>query len=322
MLNCYRDLIGFTRKGCGNSVPPFSGYYLEDFEYFNVSRLAEIADLETSETAQQLFENKLNLAFANIRTELVNQLSESGFRLNRIMHTSQIGNFSDSLIATPSPVFRGLVIERRCEFSRMAQVYIPRVRILCHDDYPNASLIIKDGAFEQQVPVNLEANIEQEVGVYYFAKTKKVSLTINNANVRMNQSTFGSTACCGGFSYEDHHLRLTGVDGGNSSGYSWGIVPDVQMVCNMDVLLCEMRNMLSEALMYKLQEELILEAQGSDRLNSTTLNQDQLTIQINKVRKRFVEAVRSAIEQSQYLLKQFDKHCIHCIGNTLIERAL
>lgn len=321
MLECLKNIIGLKRGGCGNSTPPPARYYLEDAEFFNESRLADIADLETNETGRSLFESKLNLASEYLQKELLERLNTAGYAFNASLYSAQLGTFSIRLIATPAPVLRGLAVERICSKNRLAKLQIKAVRLLCYDDAPNASLILRDGALEYQYPVSLSAGIEKVVYLYYTAQTDQVYLLMNNAGKRMDQSALNGT-CCGSSGIENYFVRATGYDDGKNSAYSWGIVPEISVQCQTDFLLCEWRDQLAMPLWLRLQEEILLEAMSSGRINSATMDDAGMTIQLNKVRKRYMEQLDAVINASQTMLQTLDKHCIFCEQARLVERAL
>lgn len=312
--DCLKNLFSLRSLCVGADTVPRSGLYLDDLEFFKVSSLANIADLQSAETAKQLFEQKYALAIRNVKIEIAGKLVEKGgFRLRSVVDSEQVGCFRGQKLA-PSADFRGLLIKKNVR-SRMAKLHIERLRLLFHTT-GIVNVIITDGEFQKQYSIPVEAGIEKEVEVDYYAKHSTVRIVANNTNFSPNASvlTGSRTGCCGGVSGKYTLFEAQGIGESNkTTNYTYGITADVSLKCDTWELMCYLRDDLELPLMMRTAMEIAKEALSSDRMNSTVLHEDRNYQLLRNFEKEYNAKLTSVLISAQEGLKDFDPICLQCI---------
>jgi len=329
MLECFDNYIGIRGYCRDGDNPPYSGLYINDLPGFTADDLGNVANLDEVETHEQLFKQKLNLAFALLKEDFFIELnSRYKVRAASVTETKKIGFFQsleDNKFNDLSNIQRGIVLENRVHKSRkLARLKLTEVSIWANQEVDTFISII-DGNDITNIPVRTNPYEPVVLNVDYFLKTEQIFIVLDNSFSETYKSTvYPSTnhnlynsclsQCC---DRSCNDFYMFGWDGNNRDFNTFGLSASAILYCDYDALWCSLKDVLALPLLYKTGFLIMEEAVFGTRANFVRSSSGEETY-LPYLEDKYKKYLNSAVMQSEQICKRIDSCCMPCKGAKVV----
>lgn len=309
MASCLDTIIGIP-DDCGEIQASMSGYKITDLPGISVKRMSNIAD-EDYITGIKLIQDKYRLAKLNITNDLVKFLQGHNYVVNTVNKLWTSSNeIKTTLAAGAVGQFRGLVIYKRTRHCALEKMYIPYVYVKANVT-GEVTLRIEDGSDYYEYPIDVEAGKYLRYHIDYTAENDEVRILLPS-----DTAVYSVVPNCQCNNTEKSDcVTVMGISNGTTSKkQSYGIVADVQCVCDYEYLMCAIAKQVGEPLMYLTGYLIADEAIKTDRLTlETTYKDEQWEATKAEWYGKYTESFNSIIASLPNILPRIDKcGCIEC----------
>lgn len=316
-MACLDNYI-LVKGHCGSATPSTNIYINEALPGISIKKAAGVAE-DSVVTGVQLLNLCVTNALRKTKTDLLNAML-SVVRFNTHVSNGEYGEFQSDYLSAIN-VSRGIKVELdNC--CRLSIINIPRVKILLSETLANQTLTIVDGGTTTTFNFSATANVPLYIETNYKANTDLIYITTQNLPV--NNSLLHNSDSCGFCSNEctncdscgcNSGLNIYGWDGAQTSGYSYGLQPIINVICDEDKFFCEVSKLSSvaEMVLYAAGIFFIEELISTSRLNVYTIyNKDGAEAQREKWLEYYDELKKGIIQRLPVYLGNLDKCCIDC----------
>jgi hypothetical protein len=314
--DCLLDLVGLE-TGCGSKRPP-PLVPIEALEGLTLQDFAQVANLADTERAVDFAYQLVDWATIQVMEDLYAEMNRQvGYRLHRELHSASYGTFEDVTAISSaywpiSGVFRGVRVVKKLQHSPMSRLYIPSVQVLSASRASEALLLIRDGNIERQYVCSLDGGQITTVPVDYEAIGDTLFIGFHDPFVQPNRSTLPSTHSCCGVA-QPAMVEVRGWIDGQESQSSYGIVPQVNVRCQLSALLCAVAKHLATPILYKTGLLYSQELLHSQRMNAITIDRERATERYQRWQATYQEKLGAVLQSLHHLWGRFDPHCITCL---------
>ena len=300
-MSCLDNIV--TVRGFCGDVEPSSGYYINDLPGITLSKAADVADEEVV-TGVGVLNRSVTNALALFKSDLILKML-GVVKFGAILESKLASKFSDDYLAL-DPSERGVEVEL-CSNCRLVQMVIPYVNVKSDTTKTGAILKLVDGSTTETFTFDLVAGVTTLVPTNYLVTSDKVTVTVDNVDIAVNDSDIKNSCClcgCEDCGCDFAGFTVTGV--GADTNKSYGIQPLVNVVCSEDRFLCEILRYIGKALWFKSGVMFINELEVTGRINDFTVYgveeavakaaeweeayQDELTLLVQRLPEYFSES--------------------------------
>ncbi len=317
MLDCYKDFIGIRQIATPESRPK-SGLYIDDLPGINVNTSSKTSNYETG---IELIERVLLDACDQTLEEVFNyDPTNSGrpsLRTNPLSKIYNQSRFKKDLVPTTITGEKGISFEfLRADLYQLSKFKISRIHLKADEDVSKVVAKIKDGTKETPLQaVDLVAGEKYTIEeVNHIASSNKIEIVIDQSQGQFILAYLPSNqpagcSSCGTRSFSGFIDQKTGlkVEGG------YGISADVHLICDTDMIKCQLLSYLKFVIRWKAGSILATEGKFSDRGNFWTFNADFDEMK-DYYDQEYSAAMLRVVPTLKNLLKQQDKNCFECGG--------
>lgn len=303
---------------CGSDTPTTGIYINQALPGITIKKAAGAAE-DTVIKGVELLNLCVTNALRKVKTDLLNEML-SIVRFNTHISSGEYGLFQNDFLAL-SAVSRGfkLVLDNCC---RLSTINIPRVQVLVNTTVSDKTLTIIDGGTTNTYTFDTVANVPVWVETNFTATGDTVYLTMSGSDVAVNNSLLNSSASCGFCTNEcndcencdcNSGINVYGWDGTDTSSYTYGLKPVVNVICDEDKFFCEVSKLSSvaEMVLYSAGILFIEELLSTSRLNVYTIyDRDGAEAQREKWIEYYDELKKGIVQRLPKYLGQIDKCCL------------
>lgn len=323
MLNCFDNYIGL--EGVCDADPPKSGMYINSADGgINLDFLSSIA---SDRSGASLFALKSAYVYERA-VQYAKTAIQTSVQLNDVAGIAQLGKFTESYLPFV-PLERGIQIKRAREKSLLQRIKISYVRVQTNTA-GTFDLKVIDGAQTTIYPFTVvNPTVPVDVEVDYLCYNQTVRVVIDNTNVSVNAGRTPSCYtgcrqddCCGEslYAYNQWDIETKGWNGTSADNLCYGISASITVVCDLDRLICQLRDSFKYVIFHELAIELLRSAFASPNMNLFTRGErlEQISAAIEKHKIDLDNAYNIANSSLKYALRNIsDKQCIICKGISL-----
>ena len=333
---CFNNIIGI-KGSCdlkGNPLPaPSSGYYIQDLTGITLKAAAKVANMNF-QNGQNLLQHCINRAMSVFFDTFKIKIADS-YRIDTIIETARLGDYSDNYLNYKNHD-RGVRIFRNCSnywigsnrlgYDNFQYFRLNRVHFLCADTVNGLIVTVQDDIYNTYT-----YSIDTIAGQVFTLETdlslrgSTITITTNNQNIRVNEGNkfngcyplIGCNGNCGGYSCCGGKIQVQGWNKTESKSYThnFGIVPEINLECNYESLLCAMKSQLGTILWYSAGIEFLKEIGASDRINEFTSlgNRENIDRQRSEWANGNNTRIGVFIDSCQKMLNSVrDSECVSC----------
>ncbi len=325
-MACLDNFI-LVQGNCGTATPT-SGLFINTSLAGITLKKAANASEGALQTGVALLNQAITNGTALAQSALVGEML-SVVRFNAIVSGSKYGKQPlDPSLATNyaalSDTPRGMKFElNNC--CPLTEICIREVTMLTASNTTGSTLTILDGGTTTTFTFNTTALIETTIDVNYTVLTDTVYLTANAtsswsvSNSRLNQSGtcgFCANDCCASPTCE-YQAGLTpwGYDGTNTTGLTYGMTANINVVCSERKFICQLTCIPDFAwlVLYHSGVWFLDYLVMSNRINEYTIyNQEQAVIRADQWREQADILEKKLTKQLPEYLLSLDSCCIEC----------
>lgn len=289
-MNCLIDYIGL--QGCGN-VMPESGLFINSLPGISLKSIDGLADSE-QKTYVTVWNNIQQRAVRRLANELNNEFRKR-YKIKTLRKTVNTGKIIDTASTTaPAVITRGIVVDLGISDAQWTQstlqtLYIQEVNLYL-SSVPASDFDVVIYNFDtgeeiltetidvdtlaigwNRIPLNQAVSCNEIFIGYDATEITSVESTLPSW---LNDYVSGGCGSCFGIECQSTVKGATTTDYTTytlgTNGFGLNVVFSLQ--CSYESLICDNKNIITNALWYMLGMEVMTELMGSDRLNQWTLD--------------------------------------------------
>lgn len=319
------DYIGIKNVTTGT---PISGYYIDDLEGLNLSLGAALAN-ESNVTGALFLQDKIRLGCKLVDEDVfVNMLRL--FRLNSVIGSGVVGKLANTKTAL---TYNGLLagdagIRIKRVRTPLAKTLVSTLDIYSNTTATGAVITIEDGVDTYTYTCDLVAGSHTPVDIYKQFDNEYIYITldcssIDTANLPINRTYYDDTCdeCECAYCYGRKNFSVSGWDGTNFVNNTFGIVANIQVVCDKSALITTIDHLLGRLKLLRSGICILNELITSNRLNEyTLLTGEQAVLTITNWQTEYNTRMTALIEGLPVHLNNIDKLCVVCNSLKYTER--
>jgi len=306
---CFDNYIG-VRGDCDETRSPSSALYIDDLPGITLARAARIADAEQS-TGVKVAKAAIDRAIKKTQRVLVNEMLDV-VTFNAITFSKRASKFVSGSYGSATTEDSGMELEL-CSSCRLVEMYIPEVRVNLQEAGDHTLKIIEGS---KTTEYQFTALAERSVCVITnYRPTTSIIQILIESGVKPNKSTLNSGCFnCPDVICEcsqDAGVKIKGV--GGSVGLTYGVQPLVNLECSEDKFFCEIKHIVSHAVLYYSGVEFMSEAIATDRVNDfSEYGLDEARDQRDRWESEASAEVKRIVKKLPNYLTSIDSCCIQC----------
>lgn len=325
---CLKDLIG-VRSLCDRNLTKSKSKYIDDLEGIVPTGIANWANLETIETAPELVDSKIHITITGVYYDFLRLLNQKKqLEIKSILCSVTAGDFQKNKWMTPSANPRGVRIENVKYHSQMSKIQIDKVEFFSDKSVNNLTIYVEDGVETTTYNADIQANKINTVYLNYTANTDEIFVYVKDSNFIPNESLVekdlhNQNCCnCNCCHKKSKCLRIYGWDGSKDDKFTFGLKVYARVICDKEILICSLRDELSDVFVYYLAMEIVKEGIFSNRMNKDTLSIDRNEKLLKVYKENYENKLKAIVDNVSDYLKRFDNDCIECNGNKIVQQNM
>lgn len=247
-MDCLENLVGI--RGCDDSVTPT--IYLDDIIPINLTHLDEIAD-GFQKNGEGLFADKLDAAMGLIVNDIRDVLN---VEFINVVESHVVGKFGDTF-KDAAPLERGIQLKRK-DKCKLSGFEITDIEFCDQSATDQTILVYVDGVLDRSFKVS-EFEKFSVYGDVVNILSDNTSVNVCNTE---NLDIYDGCLCKCNVAHDCFYAR--GWDGSSFSTSTFGIQISVNVVCDIDLIICNYASYLAYPLAYKVYTLILEQALISD----------------------------------------------------------
>ena len=276
-MDCLQNAIGISQS-CGNGPYPLG--YIDELDGISLKSLSSVEGGKYL-SAQNMLNSKVQVVAGKMKERLGALLGDT--MIEQSVQSIIPIQFSD-VVLTGAYGHPGLRIEKKP--TTLTNLYIPRFYFKSQTAVEDLVVTISDGHLSVDHLVTAEANEEVAIECNFQSSNLEITITYDAAQPSQTvepysgnispYTTYGCDGCvdCGGCNGNGNFflkMRSIDFDGEERSKY-YGLRADVQMVCDVEKMICIIAPKNAWIIKYMTGVEIALESVATDRLNFFAIN--------------------------------------------------
>ena len=321
-MACLTNYI-LVKGHCEGATPTSNLYINVNLPGITLEKAANTAE-GALQTGVALLNQSISNGISRTRQDLIGAMLPL-VRFNQLVSGGDYGEFTDTYLASYASANRGVkaTLDTCC---RLGMMNIPRVRVLVNNS-GSQTLTITDGVATTAYAFTSVAGVPQYVETRYKSVTDTLYLTLS-ANLSVNDSLLDRSGCGFCTTSCDHcsdckcsyGLTVTGWDGANETGQTYGIIPTIQVQCDAEKFFCEISHleMVQWAALYAAGIDFLEFNLLTNRVNEYTIYNDHEEVRgvIADWEAKRKEKMDVLSKTLPIYLNSIDSCCIDCNAST------
>jgi len=216
-------------------------------------------------------------------------------------------------VLPPSALPRGLTLTRQTCCGKTACLYIESLLIAVGSDHQTLEITVADaGVLSVYTVQDVVANQPFEVPISLTTTGQRILITLP-AGVQPYTLTQPYAGCgCTGASPDMRCYRISGWNGEENDGRTYGVQIRGQVKCCFENLLCIYRPQIADMVRFRAAMALAMEAHISQRVNPETLNQNALDILYENWNSEYQKRLKNWFQSARITIARLKEPCIEC----------
>lgn len=313
-MACINNII--TSGLCDGEPVALSGFRLVDAPEITVRNLNDIAS-ETYQTAIKLAQAKINLAYIQVKNDLLGAMQSNNVIPNIVNQSYNTCTFNPSKTIIAANQERGITLHKSPKYrGKLRHTKITQIQV-----YPLSSgttnIFIYDGGIKSTFPVTLVADQINTFEIEYTITSAFARILINDTDFSMASAMGICGIGCGGKQPNECGFAMgwNGVTDVNK-GEGYGINVIFKCECDYDQILCDLaKSYIGEIIWLKARYNIADERLHSDRFSPLVIYGKEEAQQIKSdINNQYVGKWNELMAGFYNILKSYrgDEECLLC----------